>query len=254
MEQQGQLATSRMVESLTGWWELAGVDAAVGEMPVDWLVIDAKAEAVEVPVVSPMVAKDISPSTPAKPAIDWPSDIETLKAMIASGASLPGNRFGTSFVAPVGPAHCDVMVISDLPDQDELRAGILGSAATGALLTRMLAAVGLDLANCYWTALATTIPPTGEVPENALKELADFSRHQIGLARPTSLILLGSSACKALLGEELMKARAELRNINHDGSNMTVLTTFHPRTLIARPAMKAQAWKDLQMFARRADL
>jgi DNA polymerase len=254
MEQQGQLAASKMIESLTGWWELAGVDVAVGEMPVDWLAINAKAEAVESAVVAPAVPNELLPAAAAKPAADWPSDIQALKAIVASGVSLPGNGFGTSFVAPVGPPTCDVMVISDLPDQDELGAGTLGSGATGALLTRMLAAIGIDVANCYWTALATTIPPTAEVPENALKDLAAFVRHQIGLVKPNSLILLGSAACKALLGDELMKARQSLGNFNHDGSNMAVLTTFHPRTLIARPAMKAQAWKDLQMFAKRADL
>ena len=36
-----------------------------------------------------------------------------------------------------------------------------------------------------------------------------------------------------------------------NGRNIAALTTFHPRTLIARPAMKAQAWRDLQMFAKR---
>jgi DNA polymerase len=254
MEQQGQLAASKMVESLTSWWELAGVDMAVGETPVDWLAIDAQADVVQPALATPTPKVELSQAAPAKRAADWPADVETLKAMIAKGISLPGNGFGTSFVAPVGPPSSEIMVISDLPDQDELGAGQLGSGATGALLTRMLAAIGINVANCYWTALATTFPPTGEVPENALPHLAEFVRHQIGLVRPQSLILLGSAACKALLGNELMKARQNLGNINYDGRNMAVLTTFHPRTLIARPAMKAQAWKDLQMFAKRADL
>lgn len=249
MEQQGQLAASKMVESLSGWWELAGVDAAVADMPVNWLEDEAKFEAVVDHAVPLQVVKEMPP---AKPAIDWPSSIEALKAAIAAGVPLPGNDFGNGFVSPTGPVACDVMIISDLPDQDETGPGMLGSGATGALLTRMLAAIGIRLADCYWTALATTIPPTAEVPENSFSELAAFARHQIGLAKPKSLILLGSSACKALLDDELMNARQNLGNLNHDGSNMAVLTIFHPRTLIARPAMKAQAWKDLQMFAKRA--
>lgn len=254
MEQQGQIAASRIVASLNGWWELAGVDAAVDEVPVNWLMLDEQADATpNSPPPSAAPKETVVPKL-ATPAVQWPSDIDSLKAAVAAGAALPGNDFGTRYVAPVGPATCDVMVISDLPDQDELTTGVLGSGVTGALLGRMLAVIGLDLANCYWSPLAFTIPSTSEVPERALKNLADFAHHQIGLVKPKSVILLGSSACKALLGEELMKARAELRNINHDGSNMTVLTTFHPRTLIARPAMKAQAWKDLQMFAKRADL
>lgn len=254
MEQRGQFAASEMIQSLNGWWELAGVDSAVSEMPVDWLALDAKADVAEIVVAAPAVMKEKSPAAPAKWAVEWPADIETLKTMIAHGAALPGNGFGTSFIAPVGPSTCDIMVISDLPDQDEVAGKALGSGTTGALLGRMLTAIGIKLADCYWTALATTIPPTGDLPEDALANLADFARHQIDLIQPKSVILLGSAACNALLGEDLMKARAELRNINHDGSNMAALTTFHPRTLIARPAMKAQAWKDLQMFAKRAGL
>lgn len=255
MEQQGHIAASRIVESLTGWWELAGVDAAVGETPVSWLKSDATTEVREVAPVKEVVA----PKIPVRPAVNWPSDIDSLKAMVTSGAELPGTQFGSRFVAPVGPATCDIMVISDLPDQDELisgtlGSGTLGSGATGVLLTRMLAAIGIQLSQCYWSTLASTIPPTAEIPDEALPSLADFARHQIGLVRPKAIILLGSTASRALLGEELMKARAELRNFNHDGSIMAALTTFHPRTLIARPAMKGQAWKDLQMLAKRAEV
>ena len=251
MEPQGQIAASKMVESLTGWWELAGVDAAVGNAAVDWLELEAKADVSDSPSITPQIAKQPKPSAPDKPSAEWPADIDTLRGMISGGAALPGNSFGNSFAAPVGPATCDIMIITDAPDQDEIGAGKLGSGASGMLLTRMLAAIGVTLTDCYWTSLATSIPPTGEVPEHLLPELADFARHQMALVQPKSVILLGSAASKALLGVELMKARQSLGNINHDGSNMAVLTTFHPRTLIARPAMKAQAWKDLQMFAKR---
>ncbi len=254
MEQQGQIAASDIVDSLTGWWELAGVDAAVGEMTVNWLELDAKPAATETESSPPTKTAKSPLSEPVRPAVEWPNDIETLKALITRGAELPGNTFGSRFFAPIGLSISEVMIVSDLPDQDEFVAGKLGSGGSGVLLDRMMAAIGIKLADCYWTALATTIPSTGEVPEAAHMELADFVRHQMSLVKPKSLILLGSAACKALLNEELMKARAQLRNFNHDGSNMALLTTFHPRTLIARPAMKAQAWKDLQMFAKRDGL
>lgn len=249
MEQRGQLAASKMVESLTGWWELAGVDSYVGDDPIKWLELEAKADS---PVQATAPAIEIPAAVSATPSIGWPDDIAALRSMIASGDALPCNAFGAKTIAPVGPDTSEVMVISDLPDQDETASAMLGSGASGVLLTRMLAAIGIDLADCYWTALATTMPSTGEVPEQTLPTLADFVRHQIALVKPKSLVLLGSATCKAMLGDELMSARAELRNINYEGGNMPVLATFHPRTLIARPAMKVQAWKDLQMFAKRA--
>jgi DNA polymerase len=247
MEDRGKITAFAVVESLSGWWELAGVDSAVGESTVDLLAQDAVDTPPNVPVAATADIKQVA--TPATPAIIWPTDIAALRETVASGAPLPGNAYGPVRFPSVGPVSCDVMIVSDLPD-------ILPSPETtaplnAALLHRMLAAVGIDLAQCYCTWLATSAPSTAEVPDNDLPDLAAFILHQIKLIRPKSLVILGSAASKALLGEELMHARAELRNVQHDGLNIPTLATFHPRTLIARPAMKKQAWRDLQMFAQK---
>lgn len=246
MENRGETSAFAVVKSLTGWWELAGVDSAVSDEAVNWLADDAPVNAPVAAIKTAAAQKTNLP--PVTPSVAWPNDIAALREMVTEGAPLPGNAYGPVRFAPVGPDACDIMVISDLPDILDFPDA--ASATNAALLRRMMAAIGVDVADCYCTWLATTLPPTGEVPEPDLPELGSFILHQIKLIRPKSVVLLGSSACKALLNDELMNARAELRNINHDSLNMHVLTTFHPRTLIARPAMKAQAWRDLQMFAK----
>ena len=247
MEDRGKITAFAVVESLSGWWELAGVDSAVRESTVDLLAQDAVDTSPNASVVAAAEKKQVD--APATPNILWPNDIAALRQMVVSGAALPGNAYGPVRFPSVGPVSCEVMVISDLPDI--LPAPETMKSLNAALLHRMLAAIGIDTALCYCTSLATSMPSTAEVPENDLPALAALMLHQIQLIRPKSLVILGSAACKALLGEELMNARAELRNVNHDGLNITTLATFHPRTLIARPAMKKQAWRDLQMFAKR---
>ena len=248
MEDRGETTAFVVVESLTGWWELAGLDSAVSDTSVNWLADDAPEKAPNAAAVASAAQKQAE--APAAPVIAWPTDIAALRDMVTSGAPLPGNTYGPARFAPIGPESCEVMIISDMPDISETAK--TAKSVNAALLHRMLAAIGIDAADCYRTWLASSMPSTSEVPEQDLPELAAFMLHQIKLIRPKSVVILGSSACKALLSEELMNARAELRNINHDGLNITTLTTFHPRTLIARPAMKKQAWKDLQMFAKRA--
>ena len=248
MEDRGETTAFAVVQSLTGWWELAGLDSAVRDEAVDWLADETPEKAASATTIA-AAAKKLA-EQPAAPSIVWPMEVMMLREMVQSGAPLPGNAYGPVRFAPIGPHICEVMVISDLPDI--LDAQEMQVSANASLLHQMLAAVGLDSANTFRTWLATTIPSTGEVPERDLPELAAFMLHQIKLIRPKSIVILGSSACMALLGEELMNARAELRNINHDGLNIPTLTTFHPRTLIAQPATKKQAWKDLQMFAKRA--
>jgi uracil-DNA glycosylase len=51
-----------------------------------------------------------------------------------------------------------------------------------------------------------------------------------------------------------MAARQNLAKINHKDRKMAAVATFHPRTLLARPMLKAQAWKDLQMLLRSDNL
>lgn len=248
MEDRGETTAFAVVESLTGWWELAGLDSAVGETAVNWLADDAPEKSQAAAAIAIAAKKQSQPR--AAPAIAWPTDIATLRDMVTDGAALPGNTYSPARFAPIGPEICEVMIISDLPDILESPDAV--TSANAALLHRMFTAIGIDANICYRTWLATSMPSTAEVPEQDLPDLAAFMLHQIKLIRPKSVVILGSSACKALLSEELMNARAELRNINHDGLNIPALTTFHPRTLIARPAMKKQAWKDLQMFAKRA--
>ena len=254
MEHQREITATRMVESLAGWWKLAGLDGTVGVNPVNWLEIDSVERIEESSAIVHANAAETGTALPAKTEIAWPNDIEILKDMVAKAVDLPCNIFGTRTVAPVGPQNCDIMIISDLPEVDDLESGALNGGFTGAMLRQMLAAINVELNACYWTALATTRPSTGDIPAEYLPRLADFVRHQINLIKPRSIILLGSSACNALLGEELLKARQILANINHDSITMTVMATFHPRTLIARPVQKALAWRDLQMFAQRPGL
>ena len=243
-----EITAFTVVESLTGWWELAGLDAAVSETSVNWLAEEAPSNA-PIPPIKTSTTPEIRSASTA-PSVAWPEEMSSLRELVAHGAPLPGNGYGPLRYAPIGPDSCDVMIVSDLPD-------IIGSSdpstgANAALLRRMMGAIGIESNDCYCTWMATTMPSTAEVPERDFPELAAFVMHQIKLIRPKSLVILGASTCKALLGENLMNARAELRNISHDGLNITVLATFHPRTLIARPAMKAEAWRDLQVFGKRA--
>jgi uracil-DNA glycosylase family 4 len=254
MEQKGQFNASLIVQSLNGWWKLAGVDSAVDELPVNWLEVGARHESAANPQPQTQTTHVIPKAAPSEPAIEWPKDIESLRQMVSSGAPLPGNSFGPRCMPSIGPSHPDVMIVSDVPDPDDLDSGSLSKGSSGQLLRRMMHAIGVDLDTCYWSTLATTRPSTGEIPETEFAGLAKFMLHQLELVSPKSIILLGSTASYALLGEELMKARQNLGNINHGGITLPVLTTFHPRTLIARPALKAQAWRDLQMFAKRSQV
>jgi DNA polymerase len=170
---------------------------------------------------------------------------------IAADPAIPGNGYGRQIAAPVVVAKSALMVLCDFPEEAELAAASLGTGPTGQLLKAMVRAMGFDATEVHIGALAHSRPASGAIPAQDSSLLADFARHQIALVKPQSLLLLGSTVSEILTGEDLMAARTNLRNFNHDGRNMAAVATFHPRTLLSRPILKAQAWQDLQALIKK---
>jgi uracil-DNA glycosylase len=249
-----QVYQNKIAESALAWWRDAGVDYVCDGEAMNWLtpvVVSPIREDVPKPeeqsrreAVAPIIAP------PAKPA-EWPTDLSALKAAIAAGAALPGCGYGSRTIAPTGEVGAVAMVIGDIPEQDDVASGIYGSGAVGRLTENILLAAHILPDFVYKTALAHSIPAAGSLPKDDLAALAAFVRHQIALVQPKIVILFGSAACEAMLSQDLMKARGNLLDINQDDRKTAAIATFHPRTLIAQPQLKAQAWKDLQMLARK---
>jgi DNA polymerase len=241
----------KLTESALAWWRDAGVDYVTDGAPMNWLA----------PVVArPAPAKPaervlIEPAMPAviakAPLAEWPSDLAALKAAIRDGAGLPGCNYGSRCIAPMGEAGATALVIGDFPEEEEIAAGDYGAGPVGTLLTNMLFATQIVPDLTYQTSLAHSRPASGSLLKDDLPALAAFTRHQIALVRPKVVILFGAAACEAMLSEDLMSARGVSLYLNHDGRKTAAIATFHPRTLVAQPQLKAQAWKDLQMLVRK---
>jgi len=246
---------TELADSYVSWLRDAGADMMVEAEPVNWL--EKAAEAAEPTrntpsTAAPMPSKAQTPAQQSTADIldegQWPTSLEALQEMLASGAPLPGNQYGGKGAAPKGDEKAKTMLLLDLPERGDIEAGVLASGTQGILIKNMMAAIGTEMEDCFVTALAFTRPPTGALPEQDFEILAKFAAHQCGLIQPEQMILFGSSASAALLGAELMKARGNLHYFNHNVQKVAAITTFHPRTLLARPQMKAQAWRDLQIL------
>lgn len=240
-----------LAESILGWWSDAGVDYLCGEEAMNWL---------EEPMAPPAdiaeprrQAAPAAPFTVAPPAprTAWPDDQATLLAALASDPTLPGNGYSPARAAPRAVDAAALMVLLDFPEEEDLRAGTLCNGAVGHLLHAMLKACGYAPDEVYLGALAHSRPASGALPSQDMALLGDFARHQIALAKPQRLLLLGTAVSEALLGKELMEARATSPDLNQNGVNLSGAVTFHPRILLSRPILKAQAWKDLQRIVRK---
>lgn len=253
----GSTFQTAQIESLIGWWSMAGVDDYCSEEAVDWLRAPPQAPRLSpapepsAPGAAPTASRKAAPApSPQGPASPAPTSLEQLHKRLARAGDLPGTVYGQARARPLGTAEAPLMIISDCPDDDDLATGTILSGQTGTLLRNMLSAIGIDLAACYRASLAVTRPASGRLPAADIAPLASAMRHHIMLARPQNLLLLGTGASEAMTGDPVMKARAALHDFNQDGRTMALVATYHPRTLLTRPHCKRQAWEDLQLLLK----
>lgn len=212
------------------WWNLAGVDCAVGEEPVDWL---RPVQAPAPPAIS--VGGDIP--APAKPA-----SFEAFMTWLAEDAAQPERRWPGGMILPQGPTGAPLMVVTDMPDPADIGAGLLLSDHAGQLFDAMLRAIGLKRADIHLASLFLSRPPGAMVEASDLTAAAARMRTHVMLAAPRRLLLLGDRTIRTLLPA----TDSGLRIFNHDGGTLPVFATFHPRLLLGQPAAKAECWRVLQ--------
>ncbi|WP_255325614.1 MULTISPECIES: uracil-DNA glycosylase family protein [Sphingobium] len=213
-----------------GWWNLAGVDCAVGEEPVDWL------RPVQAPAPPAISVPDDSPAQ-AKPA-----SYEAFLTWLAENAAQPERRWPGAMILPQGPTNASLMVITDVPDPADVGAGALLSDRAGQLFDAMLRAIGLKRADIHLASLFLSRPPGAMVEASDLTAAAARMRTHVMLAAPRRLLLLGDRTIRTLLPAEETGSPI----FNHDGGTLPVFATFHPRLLLGQPAAKAECWRVLQ--------
>lgn len=278
-----------LVQSYLAWWDIAGFDHNVSSKTVNWLEQKSSKSANRLRDTATSQAGSISNAAPdqdvARRATSlfsmqpqsgdtvkivppdqltlekWPDNLDDFHTAIESGEALPGNSYGNDHIKPRMMENDNtqdqpsnqktIMLISDFPNEQDSRDKILLSGKQDRLIHNMMLACGFQNHNIYMASLASTRPIYDEFPVDDLSNLHALMRHHIGLVDPDAIIGLGSAACNALLGADLMNSRENLHYFNHNGQNKKLITTFHPRSLLAKPQLKRQAWTDLQILIKK---
>jgi uracil-DNA glycosylase len=241
-----EFRTDHPMGNLLGWWELAGVDAPVADEPASWLARPA-------PPPSASTRREIADVIPARG--EMPATLPEFLAWLKSSPDVPEAAWTGDRIIPDDRILANIearpiMLISDMPDMEDMQAASLFSGAAGRLLDAMLRAIGLSRESLYLCSLASTRPPGGLFDPKSAERLARIMRRHVSLVAPTHVLLLGDKTSRALLAADAGGGRGSLQMLNHDGGNVDTIATFHPRLLLKQPAAKAECWKDLQLFAR----
>jgi DNA polymerase len=251
------------------WYRAMGAGALVGEQPADRFGTGARTELPPEPgpVDLPATAQPVPAMAPRRPAgapvlqtaaavaqtareiAAACTNLAELEAALAGfdGCGLKETALNLCFAD--GNPEARLMLIGEAPGAEEDRQGKPFVGASGRLLDKMLATIGLDRDTVYITNVIYWRPPGNRSPTQAeIAACQPFLERQIALLQPDLMVFVGGIAARALLGVKEGVTKLRGRRFTYqaqDGASTPALVMFHPAYLLRQPAQKRLAWRDL---------
>ncbi|MBB3899310.1 uracil-DNA glycosylase [Roseococcus suduntuyensis] len=241
-------------------WQVAmGADEAIMPMALD------RAAARPTPPPAPPARPPSAPLAAPPPAAPVQEEaaslaagadsLDALREAMARFTGSPLRETATNMVFADGVVGAPVMVVGEAPGAEEDRLGRPFVGASGRLLDRMFASIGLGReASLYITNILPYRPPGNRTPTDAeLNLFLPFVLRHVALARPRFLVLAGGVAAKGLLRqrEGITRLRGRWHQVSlFDGQVIPALPTLHPAYILRNPLAKRDAWADLLLLRR----
>ena len=177
--------------------------------------------------------------------------LERLKKNIQLIKNCELKKNATNLVFGDGNIDAKIMIIGEGPGAQEDSEGIPFVGRAGKLLDKMLEAIQLDRDKVYISNVVNYRPPANRRPtEDEIKKYLPYLKTHIEIINPKILILLGSTALTALIGniEVISKARGKWIQKEIGKIKPWIIASFHPAFLMRQPEQKKLAWIDLKMI------
>ena len=182
---------------------------------------------------------------------DKSSKLDQLKKTLNDLKNCDLKKKAKNLVFCDGNPKSKIMLIGEAPGANEDQEGLPFVGRAGLLLDKMLAAINLDRNKVYISNVVNYRPPENRRPtDEEIKRYLPFITKHIEIINPKILILLGSTAMNALIGNDIVisKMRGKWIEKKFGSCKTSVIITFHPAFLMRQPAQKKMAWIDLKMI------
>ena len=169
------------------------------------------------------------------------SRLEKLKIQINSIKNCDLKKNATNIVFSDGNLDSSIMIIGEGPGANEDKEGKPFVGRAGKLLDKMLEAIKLNRKNVYISNVVNFRPPMNRKPtDKEIRRYLPFLSKHIEIINPKILLLLGSTALNALIGDEIVisKARGKWINKKIGDANPEIIASFHPAFLMRQPEQK----------------
>jgi DNA polymerase len=194
----------------------------------------------------------IAPIAPVSaPDVAGVNDTQSLVRAI-SDFNHPLKQFAKNTVLPrLTTDDRRLLIITDSPSADDDESGQVLSGAAGALMDKMLAAIGLSRADVsilpmvFWRTAGGTSPS-----KNDLDLARPFVNRAIELLRPAAILTLGTLAASEIANAKLPADHGKQLSVTSDQLSVPVIPIFHPNYILLKPDTKKVVWEALQKLQR----
>ena len=153
-----------------------------------------------------------------------------------------------------GNASPRLMIVGDVPSEEEDSSAQMYLGAAGELLEKMLQAMKLSTDEVFYTPAVKCRPPENRQPHVAeSKTCFKHLQQQIAERKPECILAFGNLAALGVLNQKLKVTEARGQWFNTD-DNIPVMVTYHPAYLLRKPEEKKAAWGDLQQVMSKLGL
>jgi uracil-DNA glycosylase len=183
--------------------------------------------------------------------------LEKLKSKLKNIKNCDLKTNANNLVFGDGNINSKIMVVGEGPGANEDKVGLPFVGRAGKLLDKMLASIKLDREKVYISNVVNYRPPENRKPnENEIERYLPFLKSHIEIINPKILLLLGSTALNALIGNEevISKARGKWVQQEIGVAKPWVIASFHPAFLMRQPDQKKLAWIDLKMIREKSKI
>ena len=156
----------------------------------------------------------------------------------------------TNLVFGEGNISAKIMIIGEGPGAQEDAESKPFVGRAGKLLDKMLESIHLNRTKVYISNVVNYRPPANRCPtEEEIVRYLPYLKNHIEIMNPKILILLGSTALNAIIGNVTVISKARGKWIQKEIGTVKpwIIASFHPAFLMRQPEQKKLAWIDLKM-------
>ena len=159
---------------------------------------------------------------------DWERQLEQVRAEARACVACPLHETRTKVVVDAGSGKVPLVFVGEAPGADEDVQGVAFVGRAGQLLTKIIAAIGLDRQDTYICNVIKCRPPSNRNPlPLEIETCSPFLRRQLEILKPRVICTLGLFATQLLLDSKAPIGKLRGRLFRYQG--IPLIPTYHPR-------------------------